>query len=486
MTTTFTPTRQPAHFAFLALAAITLAFTAACSDTATNNPVDMAPAPPAQIGAVTDAVHTSGAVIAYVAPGSDSVRAHFTSADGTDSGVTPWFGSSAGSLTVLGLRASTTYTLSLDSEHGGMVTQGTTTASYTSRPLPPALAGVRLVPMSGGAMTGGYTLTNVDTPDLHGYSVAFDSTGVIRWYRDFGKTAVFETKQQANGDITASFGESRGFDPSPSTFVEVTPTGDSVRAIVATGSPYTDPHELLSSFDRNGVRTADYLFGYDIRNNNGYPLAGHQLLRISAAGAVDTLVQAWGRWTLSDAIDGPPEADFDHPNSLAFDLDGSLIVSYRDLGAILKIDPSTRSTLWQLGGTHNQFTFVNDPQNGFGGQHCVRVLPNGHLLVFDNGVTHSPQFSRAVEYAIDPVRKTATMVWQYIASPPIFTEYTGSVQRLANGNTLIGWTTSALVDEVAPDGTLLSRHELVRLPGVAANPYRFTRIGNLYRYVTTP
>ena len=187
-------------------------------------------------------------------------------------------------------------------------------------------------------------------------------------------------------------------------------------------------------------------------------------------------------WSLADDVEPPVIADLDHPNSIDFDLDGGVIVSYRDLSAIVKVDRKTHQIIWQLGGTHNQFTFVDDPLGGFDGQHTARILPNGHLLIFDNGWTHSPQASRAVEYALDPVQKTATMVWQYSANPSIFNDFTGSAQRLENGNTVVAFTRMGIVDEVRADGTLLSRATLETAPGRIATPYRVTRIKSLYGY----
>jgi hypothetical protein len=78
--------------------------------------------------------------------------------------------------------------------------------------------------------------------------------------------------------------------------------------------------------------------------------------------------------------------------------------------------------------------------------------------------------------------KTATMVWQYYPSPRIFNDFTGSAQRLANGNTLVAFTRKGIVDEVGPDGTLLSRATLQTAPGRIATPYRVTRIRSLYSY----
>jgi hypothetical protein len=462
----------------------------ACSDSLSHDITQ--PATPATVTSITaDGLVPTAARVSYSGETADSVRAHFLSAAG-DSGVTPWFPAEAGAVPVLGLLPSTTYEMTLESGRGANSAISAQTA-YTTPPLPPALAGVRLSLVSGTRPGWGYTLASLIAPGGDGYLVAFDGDGNIRWFRDFGKLYVQEAKQQTNGDFTVFVGNSIGDNPAAGAFVEVTPQGDSVRAITATGSPYTDGHELQVVSDASGHRIADYLFGYDIRSVDetsygGGPadqIAGHQLLRISAAGQVDTLMQGWGYWHPADKVD-PPTADqsIDHPNSIAFDVDGGIVVSYRNLGAVIKIDPQTRAVLWQMGGARNQFTFINDPLNGFGGQHDVQVLPNGHFLVFDNGVTHSPQSSRAVEYAVDEPARTATMVWQYAPSPLLFNEFTGSAQRLSNGNTVIAWTNAGLIDEVSSNGTLLDRMQLYNSPGVAnTSAYRAIRISNLYRYV---
>jgi hypothetical protein len=86
----------------------------------------------------------------------------------------------------------------------------------------------------------------------------------------------------------------------------------------------------------------------------------------------------------------------------------------------------------------------------------IRRLPGGHWTMFDNGNLHASQRSRAVEYALDEQRLTATLVWQFRHSPDLFGEAMGSVERLKDGNTLIGWgatnPTASLVD---PEGRTL-------------------------------
>ncbi|MFM8909841.1 MAG: aryl-sulfate sulfotransferase [Gemmatimonadota bacterium] len=57
--------------------------------------------------------------------------------------------------------------------------------------------------------------------------------------------------------------------------------------------------------------------------------------------------------------------------------------------------------------------------------------------MFDNGFDRpGAAFSRAIEYAIDPVARTATKVWEYRPSPDIYAALVGSARRLSNGNTV--------------------------------------------------
>jgi outer membrane protein assembly factor BamB len=129
--------------------------------------------------------------------------------------------------------------------------------------------------------------------------------------------------------------------------------------------------------------------------------------------------------------------DYFHGNSVAEAVDGNLLISGRHTNSIIKIDRTSGAVLWRLGGTKSDFTFIDDPEGGFSHQHSVHQLPSGNILLYDNGNQNPRQISRVVEYAIDEVTKTARLVWSY--SDGRFTYATGSVQRLKNGNTLIGW-----------------------------------------------
>ncbi len=165
---------------------------------------------------------------------------------------------------------------------------------------------------------------------------------------------------------------------------------------------------------------------------------------------------------MTDAINQDltqPQIDPFHCNAIEIDPDGNILVSIRYLCAIIKINVVTGDIIWQLGGNKNQFNIVDDPI-GFYYQHSIRRLPNGDITLFDNGNFHSPRFSRAVEYKLDDVNMTATLVWQYTENERIFGEAMGYVQRLPNGNTFIGWgyldnQVGPAVTEVTPDGSVV-------------------------------
>jgi outer membrane protein assembly factor BamB len=165
------------------------------------------------------------------------------------------------------------------------------------------------------------------------------------------------------------------------------------------------------------------------------------------------------RWTPDDFTSPPltDKGDMDHPNSLDFDSDGNIVVSWRSLGAVTKLDANTGEVLWQLGGTKSDFTIDDDPLNGFSGQHFARMLPAEHILIYDNGTGHDPNVSRPVEYALDTENETATMVWDYIDPEKTYTTYMGSAQRLPDGNTLVGYSTAAIITLVDPNGTVLAQ-----------------------------
>ena len=183
--------------------------------------------------------------------------------------------------------------------------------------------------------------------------------------------------------------------------------------------------------------------------------------------------------------------DFAHINSFSETADGNLIISLRNLDEIIKINKSTGNIVWRFGGkmsAGNQFTFLNDEVDGFTGfshQHSVSELPNGNILMFDNGTLRDNKFSRAVEYSLDTINYTAVKVWEHRNSPDIYQGIMGSAERLPNGNTLINWATSKIV-EVRPDNSIAFEFAYNCGPEGNGSFYRVHKYITMMNAVTLP
>ncbi len=136
--------------------------------------------------------------------------------------------------------------------------------------------------------------------------------------------------------------------------------------------------------------------------------------------------------------------------------------------------------MWQFGGRRNQFAIRDDPLGSFSGQYSAHVLPNGHLLIYDNGLRRRPRIPRAVEYALDVPRRVATLVWEYTPEPALSANALGSVQRLSNGNTLVGFGSAGQIEEVDPRGKTVAKATFAY--NLRPAFYHATRIASLYQY----
>jgi hypothetical protein len=85
--------------------------------------------------------------------------------------------------------------------------------------------------------------------------------------------------------------------------------------------------------------------------------------------------------------------------------DGNILASLRSVSAVIIIDRGSGKVIWHLGpGTVAQ-------------QHCASELPDGSILLFDNGTfrtAESVTYSRVIE--VDRQRKDIT--WEYRGDLP--------------------------------------------------------------------
>ena len=230
---------------------------------------------------------------------------------------------------------------------------------------------------------------------------------------------------------------------------------------------------LLMSYELM-VRDLSHLTFTD---QNGRPYVTHPLtdsaIQIITRDNREALFtwDSWGKMPLGDCVQHrfakKPESGYAHLNSLQMVGDHTIVGSFRGCSKVLGIDVTTGAVAWRVGRTNLSdddwasrdigpapLIPVNDPEGEFCGQHSATILPNGHLLLYDNGAvclinpwkrhqkvgTHG-EYSRAVEYALDHDAGEAVFVRDHSlhGNKAAFGYSSGRVVPMDNGDWLISW-----------------------------------------------
>jgi hypothetical protein len=190
------------------------------------------------------------------------------------------------------------------------------------------------------------------------------------------------------------------------------------------------------------------------------------------------IVWEWKAWEhLDPAVDAltalqDERNEWTHANSVWEDADGSLLVSFRNISTVVRIDRRTGNIVWKLGAPP------------LSGQHAPYMLANGNMLLFDNGphrLDESFPFSRVIE--INPATKA--IAWKY-QEPRTFNFYSpriSNAQRLPNGNTLINEGVFGRFFEVTSDGDVVWEYVNPHFgPPTAAVKAQQNGVFRVYRY----
>jgi arylsulfate sulfotransferase len=338
-------------------------------------------------------------------------------------------------------------------------------------------------------------------------TVAFDERGAIRWVLrldSLPKGETYTLRRSITGNLlTGSF----------DTIVEVTKLGRTVRTFHL--SDYTLNHEIVQiGSDDNGegvpYGTRSEHFGniLVLASKNGASTIQDHIVELDVT--TGTVLNAWDlaqvldptRMTFIDADgwDISQNGDWLHDNGLAYSTsDESIIVSGRHQGvAKIRRDGTLVWLLaphkgWNPPQSDKLLTAVNAtdvpyadavqlgnqsagstsaPEFGWPfGQHSPALLPNGDLLLFDNGAsrnftgTFANLFSRAVIYRIDEAAMTVRQMGQFVLSRSESSYCISNTHRLPlTGNIFIqpgsvgnnGTTAVAkeVTTQVANDGTI--------------------------------
>lgn len=446
---------------------IAAAMLAGCLD----GPVGIArPAAPAidMAEVASNAPNVLSAVVSVRVRNADSVSVRLH--PGPDDSVTPAMTpvGDAASIPVLGLRPGERYVLRAVAHGPGGTVVGDALELVTGAlpsDLPRYTAG-------GSDPSPGYVVFAAGM-----YGVVIDNAGRVVWYRRFDTGPGLSFMAQPNGRYVARPPTPAAGDIAP--WIEFDPLGHVARTLTCARGLQPRPHDLIGERDGGYWIMCDETRTMDLTADGGVAEArvtGTVVQHIGADGALRFEWNPFDHFAIADVDQAErtgASVNWMHGNAIDLDADGNLLVSFRNLGEITKIDTRTGAVIWRMGGRRNQFTFLDTPMPAFARQHGARSSAAGALVILDN--LGNPAESRAEHYVVDEAARTARLAHSYGSIPGVVTQIGGSVQPLPHGRTLVSFGTEGRVEEYDAQGRLTwSIH------GNAGYVFRAQRIHSLY------
>ncbi|GJQ61568.1 MAG: hypothetical protein SCALA702_06210 [Melioribacteraceae bacterium] len=330
-------------------------------------------------------------------------------------------------------------------------------------PLPDDM--LKILPVSQQITSGSkyyFTGTCQFNEPYNSYIMILDAFATPLFYRKINGPN-YDFKKQKNGLLSY-------YDGSKSKFMILDNYYNLIDSIKSGYGYKTDFHEFLIDdndhylyfcYDKQRVDMSQYV-------QNGNPEAIVYGLILQEKDENKEVIFQWRSWDHTDITDAADAVDltqtsidYIHGNSISIDHDGNLVISLRNFNEVMKIDRHTGETLYRLGGKNNQFTFMNENYE-FNWQHDARILPNGHITIFDNGTKRSPRFTRGIQYEIDESAKTAELVWEYNPSPSIYAGSMCNLQTLENGSRVMSWAGWGGMgfSEIMENGTIINDYDI--------------------------
>jgi len=372
------------------------------------------------------------------------------------------------SVEVMRLRPSTQYNfqvfLSVSSRTPKLQYQGT----FFTGLLPLGLRDAN-IKVSQGTPTYNLLLLDYNCDNFNGI-VAIDAAGQIVWYFQ-NDNEVFTLAQESDFNMVFNeISQNVGY-----TMKEIAPDGLTVHSVddrLDDGSLCAPHgrwnHEMLlmpndmvwtigadiRSININGkdtMQTGGTIEQWDINKGTVTRLVSlFDLLDAATDRTEDSNLTSGFFWQGNQNQYADEVEDWTHSNSLDVLPNGDILMSNRHLNQLIAIKPDFSGIDWKLGGQGSDFTFPN-PSDEFYHEHDATMLPNGNILLFDNGNTRPAdqggEYSRAEELKLDFNTMQATKVWEFRNMPDIYCGAVGSAIRLKNGNTVVDFGLDPITED---------------------------------------
>ena len=311
------------------------------------------------------------------------------------------------------------------------------------------------------------------------YGLVIDNTGRVVWYHRFELGSGLNFQVQPNGHYVARPPLPPASSTEPARLIEIDPLGNVVRTLGCARGLSPRFHDLLLEPDGSYWTMCDETRTMDLTALGG--VAGAKVLgtviqRVSGTGELLFEWNPFDHFALTDLAPterAGPNVNWTHGNSLDLAEDGNLVVSFRNLNEITKIDTRTGAVMWRMGGLANQFTWENVPPPAFAAQHGLRALTAGQFLVLDN--LGEPE-SRVERYQYNEAARTVRLLQSYGDGAGVLAQLGGATQSLSGGRILVAFGNGGRVAEYDAGGNVVWR-----IDGDAGYVYRAQRIRSLYR-----
>jgi hypothetical protein len=329
------------------------------------------------------------------------------------------------------------------------------------------------------------TITPVGSPAEDGYiilahppgAIIIDNQGRVRWYvgEVAGAQFSFLTSfaSHANGEYTLS-----GLQDQVRLHRGINELGEEVRLLGCVGFD-TRFHEIRVLEDGGYWVMCNNPVPTDLSSRGGNAdgeVTWTVLQHVGPDGSLEFEFNTADHFSLDD-IDqsvfiGVSQVNMTHGNAIEFDTDGNLLLSWRSLNEVTKVDASTGEVIWRLGGIASTLTVVDDTR-AFERPHGLRVVEPGVIQLLDNG-TVAP--SRLVRYEVDEQAQTATRVLEFTTVEGSFTLTGGSTEVVGEDHALVSFGPEGKVVEV--DAAGIETFDLNGFEGTYV--FRASRIPSLY------
>jgi arylsulfate sulfotransferase len=320
-----------------------------------------------------------------------------------------------------------------------------TALSIQTAALPPDMPTSLVTTAPTGTLGGNFTLVSNFSASAPQMPLIVDNYGDIRWLLDYRKLPDLAQLSYDCGISRLRNGNYCFGDKTTSLLFEVDVYGNIINRWNMAG--YTFHHELYEKPDGNFLVTAN-------KTGSIHPdgSATNEDYVIEVDRHANRVVQ---EWDLKQSLDEnrhalePDPVDWFHANAVLYDpSDNTIIVSGRYQG-VAKLTYENH-VKWLLAphrgwGTSHQGQDLSQlllapltaggqaitdtaVVNGSANhpdfewnwyQHSVQLMPNGDLLLFDNGANRNfirdahAHYSRAVVYRLDPAARTVQQIWTY-------------------------------------------------------------------------